>query len=109
MDNQGAPAMNFDNFLVERNDVLDNAAYGLALKMLGLDNQPDSESAFPWDMEIIGAMLESAQDILKEHGYAVCWPYHEDDVPCCQTASCKKADCLLKGRLQKEGESNETN
>lgn len=109
MDNQGAPARNFDDFLAERNDELDNAAYGLALTMLGLDNQPDRETAFPWNMEIIGAMLENTQDILKEHGYAVCWPYHEDEVPCCQTASCKKADCLLKGRLQKEGESNETN
>ena len=109
MDNQGAPVMNFDNFLTERNDELDNAAYELALKMLGLNNQPDRETAFPWNMEIIGAMLESAQDILEEHGYAACWPYYEDDVPCCQTAACKKTDCLLKGRPQKEDESNETN
>lgn len=102
MDNSGISATTFDDFLTERNDELDNAAYGLALKMLGLDSQPDSETAFPWDMEIIGAILESAQDILEEHGYAVCWPYHEDDVPCHQTATCKKADCLLKVRPQKE-------
>lgn len=97
MDNTGIPARNFDNFLVERNDDLDNSAYNLALKMLDLDNQPDHETAFPWNMEIIGAMLESAQEILGEHGYAVCWPYYEEEVPCCQTASCAKTDCLLKG------------
>ena len=109
MGNTGTPARYFDDFLVERNDELDNAAYDLALKMLDLDNQPDHETAFPWNMEIIGAMLESAQEILEEHGFAVCWPYHEDDVPCCQSATCKKTICSLKGRLQKEGESYETN
>lgn len=109
MDNSGLPASQFEHFLMERNDELDNAAYDLALKMLDLDNQPDREKAFPWDMEIIGAMLESSQEILEEHGYAVCWPYHEDDVPCHQTATCKKAVCSLKERLQKEGKSNETN
>lgn len=109
MGNPGSPASQFEHFLVERNDELDNAAYDLALKMLDLDNQPNREKAFPWSMEIIGAMLESAQEILEEHGYAVCWPYHEDDVPCCQSATCKKTICSLKERLQKEGESNETN
>lgn len=109
MDNSGAPAKNFDDFLVERNDVLCNTAYDLALKMLDLDNQPDHETAFPWNMEIISAMLESAQEILEEHGYAVCWPYHEDDVPCYQSATCKKTVCSLKERLTKEGDSNETN
>ena len=109
MDNSGLPASLFEHFLVERNDELDNAAYDLALKMLMINNQPDCEPVFPWNMEIIGAMLESTLEILEEHGYAVCWPYHEDDVPCYQTATCKKAACSLKERLQKEGESNETN
>lgn len=109
MGNPSTPARNFDDFLVERNDELDNAAYELALKMLGLENLSDNETKFPWNMEIICAMLERTQSILEEHGYAVCWPYHEEDVPCYQTATCKKAGCLLKGCPQKEGESNETN
>lgn len=109
MDTKDARFRNFDDYLLQRNDELDNAAYGLALKMLGLDNQKDSESAFPWDMEIIGAILESVQKILADYGYDVCWPYHENDVPCYQTVNCKKTACLLKGRPQKERELNETN
>lgn len=109
MDKPGKPSSCFDDFLVERNDVLDNAAYALALEMLDLNNRPEREDAFPWNMEIIGAVLESTQRILKEHGYSVCWPYHEDDVPCHQTASCERVDCFLKGFSQKESESNETN
>lgn len=109
MDNSSTPVRNFDDFLVQRNDELDNGAYELALKMLCLENLPNNETKFPWNMEIIGALLESTQNILEEHGYAVCWPYHEEDVPCYQTAACKKPDCLLKGRPQKESESNETN
>ncbi len=98
MNKQETPIAAFDDFLIERNDTLDNAAYGLALEMLQLKEQPAGESKFPWNMEIIGAILESTQRILQSHGYAVCWPYREEDAPCCQTASCMKTDCLLKGR-----------
>ncbi|MCC8026633.1 MAG: hypothetical protein LIP16_15205 [Clostridium sp.] len=98
MDKPDAAIEKFDNFLVARNDVLDNAAYNLALEMLQLKEQPDSETKFPWNMEIIGALLESTQSILEEHGHAVCWPYYEEEMPCCQTGSCAKTDCLLKGR-----------
>lgn len=108
MGNFDALALRFDDFLAERNDALDNAAYGLALKMLGLGNCPDSETAFPWNMEIIGAILESSEKILKTHGFVVCWPYYEGGKPCYQTA-CKKAICLLKSHPSKESESNETN
>lgn len=109
MDNSDASANRFNDFLTERNDGLDNAAYGLALKMLSLDNQADSATAFPWNMEIIGSILESTEKILEAHGFAVCWPYHEDDVPCYQTSACNKKDCLLKGHPSKESEANETN
>lgn len=97
MDKQDTPVAAFDAFLVERNDAIDNAAYGLALEMLHLRGKPDSEMAFPWNMEIIGTILESTQGILESHGYAVCWPFREEDEPCCQTASCAKTNCLLKG------------
>ncbi len=98
MDKLETPMADFDDFLIERNDTLDNAAYDLALEMLHLKEQPASESKFPWNMEIIGGILESVQEILQSHRYAVCWPYREDDVPCCQTTACTKTDCLLKGR-----------
>lgn len=108
MDKRETPMADFEDFLIARNDILDNAAYDLALEMLQLKEQTDSESKFPWSMEIIGAILESTQEILQSHRYAVCWPYREEDVPCCQTASCTKHDCLLKA-VPKEDEMHETN
>lgn len=102
MDKQGAPVASFNDFLVERNDAIDNAAYGLALEMLHLRDKPDSETAFPWNMEIIGAILESTQGVLASYGYAACWPFREEDVPCFQTASCAKNNCPLKGQRRME-------
>ena len=88
---------NFENFLAERNDELDNAAHGLALTMLSANGTPPDESVFPWNMEIIGAILESTDAILKEHGYHICWPYHGDDeIPCTSMNDCKHQDCPLK-------------
>lgn len=109
MDNPGMPNRDFEDFLIERNDELDNAAYELTLNMLCLDSRHDNERKFPWNMEIIGSILEHTQQLLEAHGYPACWPYHENDMPCYQTASCKKEGCLMKGQSEKEGESNETN
>ena len=99
----------FEDFLTERNDAIDNASYALAVTLLRLNPSLADEEILPWDMEIIGSINESVQRILEEHGHPVCWPYHEDAIPCYQTTACEKTDCLLKGCLQKEDEQNETN
>lgn len=87
----------FEDFLAERNDELDNAAYGLAQQMLSANGVLPSEDEFPWNMEIIGAILDAAEDVLNEKGYHPCWPYHEnEDTPCYVLEDCKHKDCPLK-------------
>lgn len=87
----------FEDILVERNDALDNAAHGLALLMLSANGTSPNEGEFPWNMEIIGAILDAAGAVLKEKGYDVCWPYYEnDDTPCYVLDDCKHKDCPLK-------------
>lgn len=87
---------NFEDFLVARNDVLDNAAHELAMLMLSANGTPLEDDQFPWDMEIIGAILESIKSILEEEGYQICWPHHENTEPCIDTDSCKYEGCPLK-------------
>lgn len=93
----GKQKQDFDDFLCERNDVVDNAAHDLALAMLSANGTAPDEAAFPWSMEIIGAILESTMSILDEHGYHACWPYHEnDEIPCHSLDKCKNKDCPFK-------------
>lgn len=88
---------NFENFLTERNDELDNAAHALAVLMLSAKDTPPTENEFPWNMEIIGDILESTVDILAEHGHHACWPYHgDDDTPCYALDDCKHNHCPFK-------------
>ena len=91
-------AQRFEDFLVERNDAIDNAAYFLALTMLYEGGKFPEGDEFPWSMEIIGAILESTTKVLEEHGHHACWPYHgnDDDTPCYVLDDCKHKDCPLK-------------
>lgn len=97
----------FEDFLVERNDELDNAAHGLALLMLSANGTPLAEDEFPWNMEIIGDILESTAGILKEKEHHICWPYHGDDnTPCYALDDCKHKCCPFR-QQQKEAVTNE--
>lgn len=90
--------MDFEDFLTERMDELDNAVYALLRQFLLLD----AEAAFPWDMEIIGTVSDQIEDILAEHGYFPCRPYYEGDnrLPCFRGADCQRPDCPLKPDVQ---------
>lgn len=93
----------FEAFLIERNDELDNITHELALLMLSANGVPLSESDFPWNMEIISAILESTKITLEDHGYLTCWPYNENDTPCFDTDSCRYESCPFKHGRQKGG------
>lgn len=58
----------------ERADDIDNATYRYLAELLGLDAD-DPEEKFPWDMEILRTVFDSAVSTLGKHGYAVCNPY----------------------------------
>lgn len=59
----------------ERADDIDNATYRYLTELLGLDADDDPEEKFPWDMEILRTVFDSAVSTLGRHGYAVCNPY----------------------------------
>lgn len=58
----------------ERADDIDNATYRYLAELLELDGD-DPEEKFPWNIEILRKVFDSAVCALQEHGYAVCNPY----------------------------------
>ena len=58
----------------ERADDIDNATYRYLAELLEL-NEGDPEEKFPWNIEILRKVFDSAVSILQEYGYAVCNPY----------------------------------
>ena len=58
----------------ERADDIDNATYRYLAELLEL-NEGDPEERFPWNIEILRKVFDSAVSILQEYGYAVCNPY----------------------------------
>ena len=88
----------FQTFLEVRNDDLSNAAFSL-LNLLhqpsGDRNNPETPE-FPWDMALIGPLLDAAENILQDKSFSSCYPYYEDEIPCYQTESCKHSDCVFR-------------
>uniref|UniRef100_UPI002677339E hypothetical protein n=1 Tax=Faecalibaculum rodentium TaxID=1702221 RepID=UPI002677339E len=58
----------------ERADAIDNATYRYLAELLELE-EDDPEEKFPWNIEILRTVFDSAVSTLQEHGYAVCNPY----------------------------------
>lgn len=58
----------------ERADDIDNATYRYLAELLEL-NEGDPEEKFPWNIEILRKVFDSAVSILQKYGYAVCNPY----------------------------------
>ena len=86
----------FESFLEKRNDLLDNLAY----QLLWLLTQPGTEqteavlSEFPWDMSLIGPLLETAESLLQKAGFSTCYPYYgENEIPCIHTSLCQHPNC----------------
>lgn len=60
--------------MTERADDIDNATYRYLAELLELD-EDDPEEKFPWNIEVLRKVFDSAVSALREHGYAVCNPY----------------------------------
>jgi len=86
----------FENFLIEKGDAIDSAAYQLAIALLMTRHQDNPEEILPWNMEILGEIIAYMESVLKKRGYIPCYPYHEDDIMCPETDSCSKPDCPFK-------------
>lgn len=86
----------FEDYLTERMDELDNAVYAL-LRTFQMLPEADDDESFPWDQEIIGAVSESIEELLSERGFTFCRPYHdENDEPCFQSDECKHKKCPFR-------------
>lgn len=88
----------FESFLEKRNNLLDNLAY----QLLWLLTQPGTEqteavlSEFPWDMSLIGPLLETAESLLQKAGFSTCYPFYgENEIPCIHADQCQHPVCPL--------------
>ena len=91
--------MRFDNFIDNKNDNIDCAAFDLLglLASSGPDI-PEYDPPVEWDMEIIGNLVDYAEHLLAEKGIAVCHPFFEgdDETPCYLGKDCKRTNCLFR-------------
>jgi len=81
----------FENYLVQKNDEIDNAAFDLINALQNKGNGGEIE----WSMEIIGEVTCAVEALLAEK-YDPCHPFHSDDSPCYMTDECKSKDCPFK-------------
>lgn len=86
----------FESFLEKRSDLLDNLAY----QLLWLLTKPETEQPentppeFPWEMSLIGPLLETAESLLQKAGFSTCYPFYgEDEVPCIHADQCRHPGC----------------
>lgn len=86
----------FESFWVERNDEVENVAHQFLLLLRQAETVDDTEKVLPWNMELIGKLVEDAVSILRDASYSSCWPYNEDNVPCFQTDSCQNPNCPFR-------------
>ena len=73
--------ISFEDYLCNRNDAIDNAAYQLICAMTAQDhNEPkEDDPAVPdWNMEIIGELVDAAEEIIQEKAGHTCHPFYSD-------------------------------
>ena len=98
--------ISFEDYLCNRNDAIDNAAYLLICAMTAQDhNEPkEDDPAVPdWNMEIIGELVDAAEEIIQEKAGHTCHPFYCDSIPCYQTGDCKNQYCAFLQTDSKEG------
>lgn len=83
----------FKDYLLFKGDEIDNAAYALAVALLRTSSEQSNEEIIAWDMAVIASIIESAKTALEGAGKSVCWPYYEDEIPCCKSNTCHNKHC----------------
>ena len=98
---------NFEDYLCERNDTIDNAAYQLIGVLTAEDpgaSLEDDPAVPDWNMEIIGELVDAAEEIIQEKAGHTCHPFYCDSIPCYQTGDCKNQYCAFLQTDSKEGD-----
>lgn len=89
--------MEFEEYLVWKNDEIDNAAYALSVALLRTDPKKTVQEILPWDMELLASITEATMKVLLKRGKEVCWPYYgENETPCLFSGDCIMQHCYLK-------------
>ena len=72
-------SQDFEDFVTSKNDEIDNAAYdlldALARATEGKERYTGGK-VVAWDMEIIGTLVDYADNLLSRHRYNTCHPYY---------------------------------
>lgn len=91
-------AERFEQFLVDKCDFIDNAAYNLiraiAEKKTDLDDEPEIE----WEMGMIGEVVDAVKEVLeKDFKIRPCHPYHSGayEIPCYRS-NCLAQNCPFR-------------
>lgn len=87
---------NFDNFLCDRNEDIDDAAFEL-LKSLVIEPEK-----FEWNQSIIGPIVDYTEGLLANNKIDICHPFYEgeDESPCFESSDCNRENCPYK-KLEK--------
>lgn len=83
----------FSNFLLLKNDEIDNEAFGLinALTMKKIGETVE------WDVEIIGEVVDVVKDVLSKKCFGVCHPFYTNGkTPCYESDDCGLENCRFK-------------
>lgn len=73
-DEMGAKKVEMNERMAERVKWIDKQTYWYLMQLLEMDVD-EAQKEFPWDIEILREVLESAVAVLNKHGHNVCEPY----------------------------------
>lgn len=96
---------NFEDYLCDRKDLIDNSSYQLICALTAKDHHGDWEEDIgtpDWSMKIIGEVIDAVEAILLESVGHVCHPYYSDEVPCYLAGDCSNPYCILKDQHEEK-------
>lgn len=88
----------FEGFLIERNDKLEQTAHELLWHMTHPNAEPSEANGDYklYDMAQIGPLLDAAEEVLENAGINTCRPYYvENEVPCYLSGTCSFTPCPM--------------
>ena len=91
--------MKFENFICNKNDDIDNAAFNLLCTIVTTSEYYNGDCPeIEWNMETIGQLVDYAENLLIKSGYNTCHPFYEGDeeTPCYLGEDCERTDCPFR-------------
>lgn len=96
---------NFEEYLCDRNDLIDNTSYQLICSLTARNHHGDQREDIgtpDWNMEIIGKVNEAVEAVLLESVGHICHPFYCDGIPCYLTGDCSNPYCLFKDQSEEK-------